>query len=255
MPLAGFGFLRLLVAFCVLAALVPLLAPATRARPAWTAILQVGLAQAAFQICFTAGVQRTSAANSALLLATSPLIATLWLALRGRANVSARQWSGLGLGLLGIGLLVHTGSLGFERARIVGDLFALASAAAWAWYSVALGPLVTAAGSLRATAWGMAVAAACFLPFAAGDLVNHDWLAYSHGAWGGLVYSATLGMVISMVLWGRAVGRLGPRQTIVYVYLEPVSAIILAALIIGEPFGWAQALGAAVTFAAIWLAS
>jgi len=55
-------------------------------------------------------------------------------------------------------------------------------------------------------------------------------------------------------LWGRSVGRLGPRQTMAYAYLEPVSAVLIAAVLLGESLHPIQAAGALLTFAGVWLA-
>jgi len=60
-------------------------------------------------------------------------------------------------------------------------------------------------------------------------------------------------MVVSMSLWGRSVSRLGPTETMVYLYLEPVSAVVIAAILLGESFGAVQLMGALLTFSAVWL--
>jgi probable blue pigment (indigoidine) exporter len=41
----------------------------------------------------------------------------------------------------------------------------------------------------------------------------------------------------------------------VYVYLEPVSAVVIAAILLGESLSATQAAGALLTFAGVWLAS
>ena len=62
-------------------------------------------------------------------------------------------------------------------------------------------------------------------------------------------------MAVAMSLWGRSMHRLGPRQTMLYAYLEPVSAVVGAALVLGETFSVQQGVGAALAFAGVWLAS
>jgi len=99
----------------------------------------------------------------------------------------------------------------------------------------------------------MTAAALAVTPFALPELAQLAWRRVSWLAWGGLVYGATLGMVVAMALWGRSVARLGPTETMVYTYLEPVSAVVIAAVLLGESFGRAQLLGAALTFGAVWL--
>jgi drug/metabolite transporter (DMT)-like permease len=41
----------------------------------------------------------------------------------------------------------------------------------------------------------------------------------------------------------------------IHVYIEPVSAVVIAAVLLGESLTIVQALGAALTFAAVWIAS
>jgi drug/metabolite transporter (DMT)-like permease len=62
-------------------------------------------------------------------------------------------------------------------------------------------------------------------------------------------------MVVAMALWGKAIHRLGPAQTMLYVYLEPVSAVVIAAMVLGEAMRASQAVGAFLTFAGVGLAS
>ncbi len=133
-------------------------------------------------------------------------------------------------------------------------MVALAAAGAWAWYGVAIGPVVRDFGAGRATGLTIAAAAVVLTPAAVPQLSRLPWHDISWQAWAGLIYGATLGMVIAMTLWGRSVSRLGPKETMIYVYLEPISAVILAALLLGEPFSLLQGFGAVLTFVALWVA-
>ena len=62
-------------------------------------------------------------------------------------------------------------------------------------------------------------------------------------------------MVVAMALRGRAVSRRGPKETMLYAYVEPLSAVAIAAALLGESFGVRQGLGAVLAFAAVWVAS
>ena len=142
-----------------------------------------------------------------------------------------------------------------NRADTLGDLLALGAAGAWAWYSLVIGPLVGTLGTVRATGWTMVVAALCCTPLALVEMRDYAWRSVSWGAWTGLVYGATVGMGIAMALWGRSIHRLGPKQTMIYLYLEPVSAVIIAAAVLGEALHPLQAVGALLTFVGVALAS
>jgi drug/metabolite transporter (DMT)-like permease len=208
-----------------------------------------------FQLLLIAGLRWTTASNSAILLATAPLLTAGWLAATRQAGLGKRQWAGLVVGFIGVGFVVQGGGFGLTWGHLGGALLALGAAGAWAWYGVAIGPLVQALGPLHATGWTMVVAAVCFTPFALGDICTHAWGSVSWPAWAGLVYGATVGMVMAMALWGKAIHRFGPQQTMLYVYLEPVSAVVIAAAVLGEALGPSQAIGALLTFIGVGLAS
>lgn len=253
-PVVDFTFLRLVLAAAVLAAVwLPRRCPVSRGF--WRPIVVAGIAQAAFQILLVGGLRWTTAGQSAILLATSPILTAAWLALRGGETLDRRRWTGLVTGIAGVALLVWGAAGGLDAPRLLGDLFALGAAAAWSWYSFAVAPVVAAAGTWQATGWAMGIAMCLFAPLALPGIARHAWAAVSWPAWAGLVYGGTAGMVLAMALWGRSLHRFGQRQTMVYVYLEPVSAVVIAAVLLGESLSPIQTAGALLTFAGVWLAS
>ncbi len=139
--------------------------------------------------------------------------------------------------------------------RLGGDLLALASAAAWAWYGLAIGPVAARLGARKATAITMTGAMLAVTPLASGELTRLSWRSLSWRAWAGVVYGATLGMVVAMSLWARSAAKLGPRETVLYTYVEPASAVVIAAVVLGESFTVIQGVGACLAFAAVWVAS
>ena len=254
-PVLSFTYLRTLLAMVVLLMVSSCTQPLTLPRSLRYPLMHAGLAQTVFQFLLIAGLQRTTAGNSAILLATAPLLTAGWLALTGRERLKRRQWYGLLLGLGGVGLVVQAGGLGLTWSHLGGDFLALGAAGAWAWYGLVIGPLVGALGSMQATGWTMLVAALCFTPLSLAEVGGHAWQQVSWEAWAGLLYGGTAGMVLAMALWGRSIQRLGPTRTMMYAYLEPVSAVGIAAVVLGEALSPMQAMGALLTCVGVWLAS
>lgn len=248
-PLA-FTALRLAVASLVLLAASRGAPRAAGHRPV---LLAAGAAQAAFQLLLIASLARTTAGNSAVLLATAPLLTAAWVALVGRTPLGGRRWAGLVLGFAGVALVVGSGA-GLERTGLAGGLLALGAAGAWAAYSLVIGSAVAAVGPLRATAWTMLLAALVVVPLSVPSLAALDWRGVSAVAWVGLLYGSTAGMAVAMALWGWAVARLGATRTMAYIYLEPVSAVVLAAVLLAEVPGWQAGVGALLALTGVWLA-
>ena len=252
-PVVDFTFLRLVLATAVLAAIWLPRRRAVPRRLRW-AVLVAGIAQAAFQILLVGSLRWTTAGQSAILLAASPILTAAWLAVRGGETLDSRRWIGLAAGIAGVAFLVWGAAGGLGASRLIGDVLALGAAAAWSWYSFAVSPVVAAAGTWQATGWAMGIAMFLFAPLALPDVAHYAWGAVSWPAWGGLVYGGTAGMVVAMALWGRSLHRFGQRQTMVYVYLEPVSAVVIAAAVLGESLSPVQAAGALLTLAGVRLA-
>ena len=149
-PVLSFTALHILVAMILLFAVSGRGQTWRLPRSLWPPVLRAGLAQMAFQLLLIAGLRWTTASNSAILLATAPLLTAGWLAVIGRQSLGRRRWAGLAVGFVGVGLIVQSG-LGVTWAHLGGDVLALGAAGAWAWYGLVIGPLVRTLGAPRAT--------------------------------------------------------------------------------------------------------
>jgi drug/metabolite transporter (DMT)-like permease len=254
-PVLRFTALRILVAMVLLFIVPGRVQTVPLSRSLWPLVLRAGLAQTVFQLLLIGGLRWTTASKSAILLATTPLLTAGWLAVTGRVSLRNGQWAGLGVGFVGVWLVIQGHHMSATWSHWGGDVLAFGAAGAWVWYGIVIGPLVGRLGAARATGWTMVVAACGFTPLALIEMQAYAWRSVSWAAWAGLLYGATVGMVLAMALWGRAIQRLGPQQTMVYVYLAPLSAVVIAAATLGEALSPIQAVGALLTFIGVGLAS
>lgn len=223
--------------------------------PLWL-LANAGAAQAASLLLAFASIRLTTASEAAILLSTSPIFAAVWLALTRREHLDARRWGGLLVGLAGVSLVVRGTPSGVETSRTVGDFLALVGAGTWVWFSLTISSSVGALGMWQATGGAAGIAALILLPGAIVEATHHVWwTSVSWPAWAGLIYTVIVGGILATALWGRSMHRLGPRQTMVYTYLEPVSAIVISAIVLGESLSAIQAAGAALALIGVWLTS
>lgn len=223
--------------------------------PLWL-LANAGAAQAASLLLAFASIRLTTASEAAILLSTSPIFAAVWLALTRREHLDARRWGGLLVGLAGVSLVVRGTASGVEMSRTVGDFLALVGAGTWVWFSLTISSSVGALGMWQATGGAAGIAALILLPGAIVEATHHVWwTSVSWPAWAGLIYTVIVGGILATALWGRSMHRLGPRQTMVYTYLEPVSAIVISAIVLGESLSAIQAAGAALALIGVWLTS
>ena len=92
------------------------------------------------------------------------------------------------------------------------------------------------------------------LIFTGPAILEVDWLAVSGAAWMALVYASVLSMVVAYLFWFRGVRVIGPTRTAVYANVQPLIALFVAWLTLGEvPTAW-QAAGAATIISGVLIA-
>ncbi len=259
LPAMAFNALRFplaaLTVYLVLRARGPLPVPE---RKDWGRILLLGIAgNGVYQLLFIHGLDRTTAGNTALLLATVPIWAALLAALRGEAALDRRVLVGIGITLVGTSLVVTGGGggIGFGGATLAGDLMALGAAVLWAAYTVGSRELILRYGSVPVTAWTLWAGTIPLVVLGIPDLVRVRWSEVPLvGGWGGVVFAGVMALGLSYLLWYRGVHRLGSARTATYSNLIPVVALATAWPLLGEVPTWLQGLGAAVILGGVVLA-
>ncbi|MCC6793183.1 MAG: DMT family transporter, partial [Thermomicrobiales bacterium] len=140
-------------------------------------------------------------------------------------------------------VLLVSGAGGSGGATLLGDLLSLGAAVTWMAATIWPASLLAKYGTLRTTFWMLAASVLVTLPVSLVSVADSLRDPPSVAAWGSLVYSAFFGMFIGNALWQLAVRQLGAARTLSYLYLEPVGALALAALFLGERLGLMQAAG------------
>jgi drug/metabolite transporter (DMT)-like permease len=233
----------------VLRAQGPLALPARADAPR---ILLLGLVgNLVYQLCFILGLDRSAAGTAAVILALTPLITAFLSMLTGHERPGPRTWMGGALSIVGIALVSGAGvRVGGGRA-LVGSLVLLLACFAWAFYTVGSRPLVARYGSVRTTVWTLWIGAAGLLVVGTPALLAQRWDRIRPEAWGGLVFSATLAIALSYLIWYRGVERIGNTRTAIFSNLTPLVALAAGALLLGERPSLQALAGAALTLGGV----
>ncbi|MFO1069948.1 MAG: DMT family transporter [Geminicoccaceae bacterium] len=210
----------------------------------------------AFPMLFTAGIARTSANHASMILASLPIftgaIAMAW----DRRRPGRRWWLGCAVALGGAAVLIGgRQAAGAGEAGLLGDLLVLAANGFAASGYVAGGRLQREGyPSTGTTFWGAAVAAALLLPAAPFVLAGIAPDSIGVSAWAGVAYLALGVTVLGYVAWYWALGHGGIARVGLFQFLQPVSGLLLAGLLLGEALSLSLLLAAAMILAGVWLA-
>jgi drug/metabolite transporter (DMT)-like permease len=205
------------------------------------------LGNGVYQILFVEGIARTRAGDAALLISASPAFIAIIGRLRGTERVARRGVIGIALSILGMGLVViGTADNGASRnATLLGDSLLLISSLCWSVYTVYLQPYTHRVGGIHLSALTMIGGMVPLLVVAAPSMMATNWGALPLLAWGSVAYSGLFALVIAYLFWYHGVRVLGPTRTAMYSNLQPVFALAVAWLVLGEGITAWEVAGAA----------
>ena len=189
------------------------------------------------------------AVTTALVLAAGPAFIGIVGRVLGVERPSRAAWAGVGFQLVGMAGVVF-GSTAQAPAPgqapgARGPAFALGAALAWAFYAVLLKPFAARVDPLQLSAWTLVGGLAVLVPIAAPGVLRVHPAAVPGAAWGAVLYSALLAMVVGYLCYYRGVRVVGPVRTAMFSNLQPLVALAVAALTLGERPGPWQLAGAA----------
>jgi drug/metabolite transporter, DME family len=217
------------------------------ARAAWTRIAVTGLLAAAFQGCYFTAVSLTSVSLATLVtIGGSPVIVQVAERLRGRGRGSAGATV---LALCGLGLLAGLPSGGPGSAAVLASAgFALLAAAGFATLTLTGASPVPGLDDLTVTGFGFTFGGLVLLPFAA-----VSGLAFRPGpaAIGLLIALGTGPTAAAYTLYFRGLRGAPAGTAALIALLEPLTATVLAALLLGDRLSLSGMAGAALLLAAV----
>lgn len=225
--------------------------PAPRGRPALIRILLTGLLAALFQGCYFAGVQLASVSIATLIaIGSAPMVVILTQSARRRRLPTVRQLRPVVLGIIGLAVLV-LGPGGGDRGPdlLAGTALALAAGAAFAVFTM-LGarphvgtdaPMVTGYGFLVGGLM-LAVATAPFSPMT---------FTPTASGLGLLILFAVVPTALAYTVYFRGLPHAGAATATVVALLEPLTATVLAVLLLGESVSLPLVLGGALLLTSV----
>ena len=227
------------------------------ARKEWTYFALLGFLGITFhQWLQSNGLQTSEAGTTAWIVATTPVFMALlgWFLLR--ETLGWTKISGILLAFIGVLVVVSKGnfaSLSIGTFGAPGDVLILVSAVNWAvfsalsrrglkshhpslmmFYVMSFGWLFTSGLFLTTDGFGEI-----------SDLTINGWMAVSFL---GIFCSG-----LAYIAWYDALKALSTAQTGVFLYIEPLVAVVVAFFILGEAITLASLLGGAIIIFGVWL--
>jgi drug/metabolite transporter (DMT)-like permease len=216
------------------------------------------LGNTAYQLCFILGIARTTADNTALILATVPAWVALIGTLLGTERVTVKGWLGVALSLTGIALIIwggnHQAQLHFGGDTLLGDGLILGGTLCWSVYTLTSRRMLHHYSAVAVTSFSTLVGAVPLLLLAISPLSQLNWAEVSLQAWAALIFSGLFSITLAYFFWNYGISRLGSARTSLYSNLTPPIALLTAWLFLGETLTITQLWGGLLALAGVALA-
>jgi drug/metabolite transporter, DME family len=197
-------------------------------------------------------IQRTNVATAIIVQYTAPVWVLLYMVVRGAERLTASKMGTVLLAITGIALVIGIFRRGGIQLDVIGVGAALVASFSFAYYNVAGHYLLE-----RYDRW-MVILYATLAASLFWIIINppNKIIAahYSGGAWVFLAVFSFLSMLLPFTLYFAGLELLVPTKAIIASCLEPVFAILIAAIALKEAVGLVQAIGIAMVLGAIVLA-
>jgi drug/metabolite transporter (DMT)-like permease len=225
-------------------------------RGDWIGVTLLGiLFFGVFMALFNWSLRYTTAARGALALSILPLMTMLVGAALGVERLGARKAAGVLVAMAGVAVALLAGLADAPAGAWRGDTIMVAATVCFALYNVWSRPFIARTGPLPFVTVGMGAGSACLalISWSSGGLAAAGGFGWPQ--WGAVVYLGAAGGALTFFLWVLGLARTTPTRVASTITLNPVTAAIVAAIILGEPIGLNLVLGGGGVFAGIWLAS
>ncbi len=202
------------------------------------------------------GLQTSQATTTAWIVATTPMFIAIfgWLALKEK--LTPVQAFGILLSTLGVLVVVSKGdfaALAIGQFGAPGDVLILISSVNWAVFSILSRHGLKNHPSTRMTFWvmtlGWLITSAVF--FAQGKTT--DLALLDIRGWWAMIFLGIFTTGLAYIAWFDALSQLPAAQTGAFLFIEPPTSMVVAAIVLGEAVTWASLLGGVVILSGVWL--
>lgn len=206
-----------------------------------------------YQILWVVALQTIPAGDSALLIATTPVMTALLAMATGADSPNRVKLVGAIVSFLGVATVIVAGQGLNLGVSVGGDLLTLAAAACWAIYTVRGATILRRQTALMTTTWAVVAGTLFMAPIGIAQMATADLSAIGPSMVLSVIYAGTLAAGVPNVVVFHGVKLLGPTRISALQTLVPALAVVLAVIFLGEPIRPAQLIGGVIILAGVAL--
>jgi len=219
------------------------------------AMLVLGLSGVfAYNVLFFKGLKLIAAGRASLIIANNPILIALLSAVFFKQRLTILQGLGILMSVSGAVVVISNGQIGrLLEPLAAGDLYIFGAVLSWVTYSLVGKAVLRGLSPLVAVAYSATLGAVCLLWPALGEGLWTAIAGYPAVAWAGLAYLAIFGTVMGFLWYYEGIQAIGATRASLFINFVPVSAVLMAFVILDEPLTFALLAGAALVTGGVFL--
>lgn len=208
-----------------------------------------------YNILFFTGLRYIEAGRAALIIAGNPVAISCFSALFLKEPLKPFQIVGIFLSVCGAVVIISKGHLAllWTGGFGLGEWLILGCVVSWVAYSLFGKLALKELEPLVAVFYSAVTGTLLLLPMALKNGMIQEIGTYGLKIWAALIYLAVLGTVFGFWWYYEGIRDLGASRAGVFINLVPVSAVILAFFLLGEPITLAMVGGGVMVLGGVFL--
>ena len=203
------------------------------------------------QFFYLYGLGFSTAANGALLYATTPVFVLALSHFILKEKITAKRTIGIVLAFAGVAVVIFERGVDFSSENTYGNLMILLAVLAWALFTIQGKPMVVKYGAVRTTALAMTIGMVFFLPVGIFSAARFDFGSIDISHWVGVAYLGLGTSVFGYMLWYYALGKIDTSKAAVFANGQPILATILAIIFLQYTITAPFVIGGIITLAGV----
>ncbi|MFO7731261.1 MAG: DMT family transporter [Spirochaetia bacterium] len=208
-----------------------------------------------FQLCYSFGVNYTSASVAAIILGTLPINVALITRLFRIEHLSRRKVLGIVATFLGVILIAlgKHGGIGLAGSYVFGVVLLVVSEVGYGTYTVFVKPLTARYSIYQIIFLIMSVSVLLFVAVSLPVFSPAAFVGLMPITWFSAVFSGIFPLAIGNILWSTGIKRIGSTNASVYGNLPPVFGVLAGIIVLKEVLSPMQLLGALIILGGVAL--
>lgn len=208
-----------------------------------------------FNFFLFSSLRTVTAIRSSVIISFTPASVAVISSLFIHERITPLMITGILSALAGALITITNGNLSvfFNEGIHIGDLFLLGCVISWAIYSIIAKYAMIDLSPLCVLTYVSCIGVVLLIPFALRDNVLDTLITQPLSTWISLSYLSVGATGFAYLWYYEGIQAVGPSRSAIFLNVEPLAAITLGMLILGEQLTISSSIGAALVISGLFL--